>query len=105
MGYGSQGSSSVERGRSRMAPSRRVSSEGVILAYGARYSWAYLVVITTAIVLLVIDIIADLGGWANLVVIALIVIAVVLRPGGIRGPKHAGPAERESTGQAFREDD
>jgi hypothetical protein len=88
-----------------MAPSRRVSSEGVILAYGARYSWAYLVVVTTAIVLLVIDIIADLGGWANLVVIALIVIAVVLRPGGLRGPKHADPAERESTDRSLPVDD
>jgi len=73
----------------------------VVLGYGARYSWAYVVVITTAIVLLVIDIIADLGGWANFVVIALILVAVALRPGGIRGPKHAVAAERESTEQPF----
>ncbi|MGH2937283.1 MAG: hypothetical protein ACRDPE_04090 [Solirubrobacterales bacterium] len=61
--------------------------------------------IATAIVLLVIDIIAALGDWANLAVIALIVIAVVLRPGGIRGPKHAGRAERESAEQRLRGDD
>jgi hypothetical protein len=77
----------------------------VVLAYGARYSWAYVVVIAAAIILLVIDIIADLGGWANLVVIALIVIAVVLRPGGLRGPRHAGQAERESAERSFPGDE
>jgi hypothetical protein len=87
-----------------MATPPRVSSEGVVLAYGARYSWAYIVVIATAIILLVIDIISDLGAWANLVVIALIAIAVVLRPGGIRGPKHAGRAERESAEPRPRDD-
>jgi hypothetical protein len=79
-----------------MATSPRVNSEGVVLAYGARYSWAYILVIATAIVLLVIDIIAGLGNWANLAVIVLIVIAVALRPGGVRGPKHATQAEQES---------
>jgi hypothetical protein len=77
----------------------------VVLAYGARYSWAYMVVIAAAIILLVIDIIADLGGWANLVVIGLIVIAVVLRPGGVRGPKHARQAERESAEQSIPGDE
>jgi hypothetical protein len=76
-----------------MATSPRVNSEGVVLGYGARYSWAYIVVIAAAIILLVIDIVSDLGAWANYVVIALIAIAVVLRPGGIRGPRHA---EREA---------
>jgi hypothetical protein len=90
---------------SQMATSPRVSSEGVVLAYGVRYSWAYVVVIATAIILLVIDIIADLGDWANYVVIALIVIAVVLRPGGIRGPRHAVRAERESAEQRLPSDD
>jgi hypothetical protein len=70
----------------------------VVLGYGARYSWAYIVVIATAIVLLVIDIVSGLGAWANYAVIALIVIAVILRPGGVRGPRHARP-ERESTEQ------
>jgi hypothetical protein len=83
-----------------MATPRRVSSEGVVFAYGARYSWAYVVVIAAAIVLLVIDLISDLGGWANFAVIALILIAVALRPGGIRGPKHVGSAERESADQS-----
>jgi hypothetical protein len=63
------------------------------------------VVIATAIILLVIDIIAGLGAWANLVVIALIVVAVALRPGGIRGPKHAARAERESAEQRPSSDD
>jgi len=76
-----------------MATQPRVNSEGVVLGYGARYSWAYIVVIAVAIILLVIDIVSDLGAWANYVVIALIAVAVVLRPGGVRGPRHA---ERES---------
>jgi hypothetical protein len=88
-----------------MATPPRVSSEGVVLAYGARYSWAYIVVIATAIILLVIDIVADLGDWANLAVILLIVIAVVLRPGGVRGPKHAVRAEQESAEQPLPGDD
>jgi hypothetical protein len=88
-----------------MATPPRVSSGGVVLAYGARYSWAYIVVIATAIILLVIDIIADLGDWANLAVIVLIVIAVVLRPDGVRGPKHAVQAERESAERRLPGDD
>jgi nicotinamide riboside transporter PnuC len=87
-----------------MATSPRVSSEGVVLGYGARYSWAYIVVIATAIILLLIDIISDLGDWANLAVIALIAVAVILRPGGVRGPKHAVRAERESAEQRHPDD-
>jgi hypothetical protein len=86
-----------------MATSPRVNSEGVVLGYGARYSWAYIVVIAAAIILLVIDIIAGLGAWANYVVIALIIVAVVLRPGGLRGPRHAR-AERGSTEQRPTDD-
>jgi hypothetical protein len=86
-----------------MATPPRVSSEGVVLDHGARYSWAYMVVIATAIVLLVIDIIAGLGAWANYVVIALIVIAVILRPGGFRGPRHAR-ADRDSTEHRLPDD-
>jgi hypothetical protein len=74
----------------------------VVLAYGARYSWPYVVVIAAAIILLVIDIIVGLGGWASLVVIVLILIAVALRPGGVRGPRHA---ERESAERSLPRDD
>jgi hypothetical protein len=88
-----------------MATSRRVSSEGVVLAYGARYSWPYVVVVAAAIVLLVIDLITGLGAWANYAVIALILIAVVLRPGGFRGPRHVGPAERKPTEKSLPGDD
>jgi hypothetical protein len=63
------------------------------------------VVIATAIILLVIDIIADLGDWANLAVIVLIVIAVALRPGGVRGPKHAVRAERDPAERQLPRDD
>jgi hypothetical protein len=88
-----------------MATPPRVNSEGVVLGYGARYSWAYIVVIAAAIILLVIDIIADLGDWANVAVIVLIVIAVLIRPGGVRGPRHSARAERESAEQRSPGDD
>ena len=79
-----------------MATSPRVNSEGVVLGYGARYSWAYIVVIAAAIVLLVIDIVADLGAWANYVVIALIIVAVLLRPGGVRGPRRGADTSQDN---------
>jgi hypothetical protein len=86
-----------------MSAQRRVDSEGVVLAYGVRYSWAYVVVILAALALLVIDLIGDLGGWANVAVIVLIVVAVVLRPGGVRGPRHAQRVQEETSERSFPE--
>jgi hypothetical protein len=65
---------------------------GMIGPYGARYSWAYWLVILAAFALLVVDIFDDGALW-NYLVIALIAIAIVIRPGGIRGPRHAARAE------------
>ena len=68
---------------------------GMIGPYGARYSWAYWLVILVALVLLVVDIFDDGAVW-NYLVIALIVVAVAIQPGGIRGPRHAAREERKS---------
>ena len=61
---------------------------GVIGRYGARYSWAYWAVSLAAFAFLVVDIFDDAALW-NYLVIALVAVAIVLRPGGIRGPRHA----------------
>lgn len=47
---------------------------------------AYWVAGIGALALLIADIVEDVA-WTNYVTIALIVIAVLLRPGGIRGPR------------------
>lgn len=64
----------------------RVNRGGMIGPYGARYSWAYWAAIVAAFAFLVVDLFDDAWVW-NVVVIVLIVIAIALRPGGIRGPR------------------
>jgi hypothetical protein len=66
--------------------------------YGVRYSWAYWLVMLAAFALLVVDIFDDGAVW-NYLVIALIVIAIAIQPGGFRGPRHAArEAERRPGG-------
>jgi hypothetical protein len=67
---------------------------GMIGPYGVRYSWAYWVVILAAFALLVVDIFDDAALW-NYLVIVLVAIAIVLQPGGIRGPRHAARTEEK----------
>ena len=50
------------------------------------YPIAYWVCIVGAFALLIVDIVDDVA-WTNYGTIALIVIAVLIRPGGIRGPR------------------
>jgi uncharacterized membrane protein len=77
-------------------------SSGMVGPYGVRYSWLYWVVILAAFVLLIVDIFDDGAVW-NYLVIALIVIAIGIQPGGIRGPRHAARAERQQPGGVQRE--
>jgi hypothetical protein len=67
---------------------------GMIGPYGARYSWAYWVVVLAAFALLVVDIFDDGALW-NYLVIVLVAIAIVIQPGGIRGPRHAARTEEK----------
>jgi len=67
---------------------------GTVGPYGVRYSWAYWVVVLAAFALLVVDIVDDRALW-NYLVIVLVVIAIVIQPGGIRGPRHAARAEEK----------
>lgn len=50
----------------------------------SEYSPAYWVCIAGAFALLVADIVSD-AAWTNYVTILLIAIAILIRPGGIRG--------------------
>jgi hypothetical protein len=74
---------------------------GMIGPYGVRYSWAYWVVILAAFALLVVDVFDDGALW-NFGVIVLLVIAIAIQPGGIRGPRHAARAEEERGGDVQR---
>jgi hypothetical protein len=71
---------------------------GMIGPYGVRYSWAYWLVIVAAFALLVVDVIDDGAIW-NYGVIVLLVIAIAIQPGGIRGPRHAARAEEQRRGE------
>jgi hypothetical protein len=52
----------------------------------SQYSPAYWVCIAGAFALLIVDIVTDTA-WTNYVTILLIAIAILIRPGGIRGPR------------------
>jgi hypothetical protein len=52
----------------------------------SEYSAAYWACIVGAFALLIVDIFHDMT-WTNIGTIALIAIAVLIRPGGIRGPR------------------
>jgi hypothetical protein len=80
------------------ARSRFADRSGMIGPYGARYSWAYWVVILAAFALLVVDVFDDGAIW-NYGVILLLVIAIAIRPGGFRGPRHAARAQEKPRGR------
>jgi hypothetical protein len=52
----------------------------------SQYPAAYWACIGGAFALLIVDIVDDVA-WTNYATIALIVIAVLIRPGGVRGPR------------------
>ena len=62
--------------------------------YGVRYSWWYWAAIAVAFAFLVVDVFDDGAIW-NLGAVVFIVIAIALRPGGLRGPRAAAAAEAE----------
>ena len=54
------------------------------------YSWVYWAAIVAAFVLLVVDVFDDSAIW-NYAVIACVIIAIAVRPGGLRGRRAAAP--------------
>ena len=58
------------------------------------YSWVYWAAVVAAFALLIVDIFDDSSIW-NYAVIACVVIAIVVRPGGVRGRRAAAADEPE----------
>ena len=56
--------------------------------YGVRYSWVYWAAVVAAFAFLVVDIVDDSAIW-NIVVVVCLIIAIAVRPGGLRGPRAA----------------
>jgi hypothetical protein len=71
---------------------KRVDRHGMMGPYGVRHSWVYWAAIVGAFAFLVVDILDDSAIW-NIVVVVFLIIAIAVRPGGLRGPRAAeGPA-------------
>jgi hypothetical protein len=73
---------------------KRVDRHGMMGPHGVRYSWAYWMATAGTFVFLIIDIVDDRAIW-NYIVIAFIIIAIAVRPGGVRGPRAAAAAADE----------
>jgi hypothetical protein len=74
--------------------SKRVDRHGMLGPYGVRYSWVYWAAIAAAFALLIVDLFDDGAIW-NIGVVVFIVIAIAVRPGGVRGPRAAAAAEEK----------
>jgi hypothetical protein len=72
---------------------KRVDRHGMMGPYGVRYSWVYWAATVGAFAFLVVDILDDSAIW-NIVVVVFLIIAIAVRPGGLRGPRAAeAPAD------------
>jgi uncharacterized membrane protein YgaE (UPF0421/DUF939 family) len=56
------------------------------------YSWVYWAAIAAAFALLIVDIFDDGAIW-NYGVVVCIIVAIAVRPGGVRGPRGAAAAD------------
>ena len=72
--------------------SKRVDRHGTLGPYGVRHSWLYWAAIAAAFALLVVDLFDDGAIW-NYGVVLFLIIAIAVRPGGLRGPRAAAAAE------------
>jgi hypothetical protein len=68
---------------------KRVDRHGMLGPYGVRYSWVYWAAIVAAFALLIVDLFDDGAIW-NIGVVVFLIIAIAVRPGGIRGPRGGG---------------
>ena len=67
--------------------------------HGERYSWVYWAVTAAAVAFLVVDIFDDGAIW-NYAVIASVVIAMAVRPGGFRGRRATAAADEQASRDA-----
>jgi hypothetical protein len=71
---------------------KRVNRQGMLGPHGVRYSWVYWAAIAAAFALLIVDVFDDGAIW-NYGVVVLLIIAIAVRPGGLRGPRAAAAAD------------
>jgi hypothetical protein len=74
---------------------RRVDRHGMLGPHGVRYSWVYWAASVAALALLIVDIFDDGALW-NIGVMVFVIIAIAVRPGGIRGPRAAAAADERA---------
>jgi hypothetical protein len=83
---------------------KRVDGHGMVGPYGVRYSWVYWAAIVAAFALLIVDIFDDGAIW-NYAVIVFVIIAIAVRPGGLRGPRAAAAADEAAASDAAAADE
>jgi hypothetical protein len=72
---------------------------GLTGLHGERYSWVYWAVTAAGFAFLVVDIFDDGAIW-NYAVIVCIVIAIAVRPGGVRGRRATAAADEQASRDA-----
>jgi hypothetical protein len=70
---------------------KRVDRQGMMGPYGVRYSWVYWAATAAAFAFLIVDLFDDGAIW-NILTVVFIIIAIAVRPGGVRGPRAAAAA-------------
>jgi hypothetical protein len=78
---------------------KRVDRHGMLGPYGVRYSWVYWAAIAVAFALLIVDLFDDGAIW-NIGVVVFVIIAIAVRPGGVRGPRSAAASADEPAPRA-----
>ena len=66
---------------------------------GSAYSWVYWAAVAVGFALLIVDLFDDGAIW-NLGVVVCVIIAIAVRPGGVRGPRAAAEAADEPAPRA-----
>ena len=79
--------------------SKRVDRHGTLGPYGVRHSWLYWAAIAAAFALLVVDLFDDGAIW-NYGVVLFLIIAIAVRPGGLRGRRAAAAADEVAPSDA-----
>ena len=83
---------------------KRVDQRGILAPSGVRYSWVYCAAAAAALALLIVDLFDDGAIW-NYGVIAFVIIAIAVRPGGLRGPRAAARANEAAASDAAAVDE
>jgi len=82
---------------------KRVERNAMLGRHGVRYSWEYWAAIVATFAFLIVDIFDDGAIW-NYAVIVCIIIAMAVRPGGVRGRRAAPAADEPAPSAAAQAD-